>query len=85
MTWREMHSVVLAPTGLALAAALALASAVASGENSQPLRPAVLIGDDLLRIFQDGKDAAQQVDPPETTLGTAFEPQPSPPFPSDYR
>ena len=65
--------------------ALALASAVASGENSQPLRPAVLIGDDLLRIFQDGKDAAQQVDPPQTSLGTAFEPQPSPPFPSDYR
>jgi hypothetical protein len=85
MTWRETQSFVLTPTGLALAAALALASAVASAENSQPLRPAVLIGDDLLRIFQEGKDAAQQVDPPETSLGTAFEPQPSPPLPSDYR
>ena len=76
MTWRE--------AGLAVAAVLALASVVASGENP-PVRPAVLVGDDLLRIFQEGKDAAEQADPPEISLGTAFDPQPSPPIPSDYR
>ena len=77
MTWRE--------AGLAVAAVLALASVVASGEKPQPVRPAVLVGDDLLRIFQEAKDAAEQADPPEISLGTAFDPQPSPPIPSDYR
>ena len=85
MTWREIASGVLTPAGLAVAAALALASVVASGENSQVVRPTVLVGDDLLRIFQEGKDAAEQVDPPEVGLGTSFDPQPAPPVPSDYR
>ena len=85
MAWRETVSFVRIPAGLALAVALALASGVASGENSQALRPAVLVGDDLLRIFQEGKDAAEQVDPPEISLGTAFDPQQPPPPQSDYR
>jgi hypothetical protein len=49
------------------------------------VRPAVLVGDDLLRIFQEGKDAAEQADPPEISLGTAFDPQQPPPTPTDYR
>jgi hypothetical protein len=85
MTWREIWAFLLTPAGLALVAALALASVVASGEQSQGVRPAVLVGDDLLRIFQEGKDAAEQVDPPESSLGTAFDPQPPQPIPPDYR
>ncbi len=85
MTWREIWAFLLTPAGLALVAALALASVVASGEQSQGARPAVLVGDELLRIFQEGKDAAEQVDPPESSLGTAFDPQPPQPIPSDYR
>jgi hypothetical protein len=84
MTWREIMSFVVTPAALALAAALALDAVVASGEDSK-VRPAVLVGDDLLRIFQEGKDAAEQVDPPEISLGTAFDPQPPPPTPTDYR
>jgi len=84
MTWRAVGSLVLAPAGLALAVALALASAGSSGESPQPVRPTVLIGDDLLRIFQEGKDAAERTDPHEVSLGTAFDSQP-PPIPSDYR
>jgi hypothetical protein len=84
MTWREILSFVVTPAALALAAALALGSVVASGEDSK-VRPAVLVGDDLLRIFQEGKDAAEQADPPEISLGTAFDPQPPAPIPSDYR
>ena len=34
---------------------------------------------DLIRVFQEGKDAAEQADPPEVSLGPAFDPQP------DYR
>jgi hypothetical protein len=85
MTWREIWSFALTRAGLALAGALALASVVASGENSQAVRPTVLVGDDLLRIFQEGKDAAEQVDPPEISLGTAFDPQRPQPVQSDYR
>jgi hypothetical protein len=85
MTWREIWSFVVTPAGLALAGALALASVVASGENSQAVRPTVLVGDDLLRIFQEGKDAAEQVDPPEISLGTAFDPQQPQPVQPDYR
>jgi hypothetical protein len=84
MTWRKIWSFVLPPAGIALAGALALVSVVASGEHSQAVRP-ILVGDDLLRIFQEGKDAAEQVDPPEISLGTAFDPQPPPPVQSDYR
>ena len=42
------------------------------------LVPAVL-GDgtgELIRVFEEGKDAAEKVDPPEISLGPAFEPQP---------
>jgi hypothetical protein len=49
------------------------------------VRPAILVGDDLLRIFQEGKDAAEQADPPEISLGTAFDPQRPPAQLSDYR
>ncbi len=77
-------SFVVTPAALALVAALALGAVVATGEDST-VRPAVLVGDDLLRIFQEGKDAAEQADPPEISLGTAFDPQPPPPTPSDYR
>ena len=52
---------------------------VASGEIGPDLRPAVMVGDDLLRVFQEGKDAAEQADPPDISLGPAFDPQP------DYR
>jgi hypothetical protein len=84
MTWREIASFVVMPATLVLAAALALGSMVASGEDSK-VRQAVLVGDDLLRIFQEGKDAAEQADPPEISLGTAFDPQRPQPIPSDYR
>jgi hypothetical protein len=77
-------SFVVTPAALALVAALALGAVVASGEDSK-VRPAVLVGDDLLRIFQEGKDAAEQADPPEISLGTAFDPQQPPPTPTDYR
>jgi len=75
-------SFVVTPAALALAAALALGAVGASGEDSK-VRPAVLVGDDLLRIFQEGKDAAEQAAPPEISLGTAFDPQQ--PTPTDYR
>ena len=75
-------SFVVTPAALALVAALALGAVVASGEDSK-VRPAVLVGDDLLRIFQESKDAAEQADPPEISLGTAFDPQQ--PTPTDYR
>ena len=68
-----------APAGLALAAALALATVVASGQTGPDIQPAVMVGDDLIRVFQEGKDAAEQADPPEISLGPAFAPQP------DYR
>ena len=75
----------LASAGPMLAAVLAFASAGASGESSPPVRPTMLAGDDLLRVFQEGKDAAEQVDPHEESLGTAFDPQPQPPTQTDYR
>ena len=88
MTWRALLSFVVAPAALALVAALALASVVASGEDTKAtkaVRPAILTGDDLLRIFQEGKDAEEQVDPPEIGLGTGFDPQQPQPASSDYR
>jgi hypothetical protein len=85
MTWREVWSFMVTPAGLALAAALALAGVVASGENASNVRPAIMVGDDLLRIFQEGKDAAEQVDPPEISLGPAFDPQQPQAPQSDYR
>jgi len=79
MTRRGLCTFAGTPLALALAAALALATVVTSGENVPHVRPAALVGDDLLRVFQEGKDAAEQVDPPETSLGPAFDPQ------QDYR
>ena len=79
MTGRAAWSLVATPAGLALAAALALASVVTSGEMVPNVQPAVLVGDDLIRMFQEGKDAAEQADPPEISLGPAFDPQ------ADYR
>ena len=77
-------SFVVSPAALALAAALALGAVGASGEDSK-VRPAILVGDDLLRIFQEGKDAAEQADPPEISLGTAFDPQQPQATSTDYR
>ena len=85
MTSREIWSFAVTPAGIALAAAMALATVVTSGENPSAVRPAVLVGDDLLRIFQEGKDAAEQADPPEISLGTAFDAQQPPSQLSDYR
>jgi hypothetical protein len=85
VTAREIWSYVVVPAGIVLAAAVALATVVASGEKAPDVRQAVMVGDDLIRIFQEGKDAAEQADPPELSLGTAFDPQPPPPQPTDYR
>ena len=85
MTWRAIVSFVVGPAVLALAAALGLGAMIAHGGDAKAMRPAVLVGDDLLRIFQEGKDAEQQVDPPEISLGTAFDPQQPQPASSDYR
>jgi hypothetical protein len=85
MLERGVRSLVSRPAGLLLAAALALTAVVASGQTVPDLQPAVMIGDDLIRVFQEGKDAAEQADPPEISLGTAFDPQPPPPTPTDYR
>jgi hypothetical protein len=47
------------------------------------LLPAVLVdgagAGELIRVFEEGKDAAEKVDPPEISLGPAFEP------PAEYR
>jgi hypothetical protein len=85
VTAREIWSYVVVPAGIVLAAAVALATVVASGEKAPDVRQAVMVGDDLIRIFQEGKDAAEQADPPELSLGTAFDPQPTQPQPTDYR
>jgi hypothetical protein len=41
------------------------------------LVPTVLVdaAGELIRVFEEGKDAAEKVDPPEISLGPAFEPQ----------
>jgi len=85
MTWRAVGSLALVPAGLALVVALTLASAGVGGESSQPVRPTVLVGDDLLRIFQESKDAAEQADPHEQSLGTAFDSQLPQLIQTDYR
>ena len=45
---------------------------------SPVLVPAVLTdgAGELIRVFEEVKDAAEKVDPPEISLGPAFEPQP---------
>jgi hypothetical protein len=58
--------------GLGLALALAVAAVMAGAENRPTRQPAAGLAD-LLRVFQEGKDAAEQVDPPEVGLGPAFE------------
>jgi hypothetical protein len=78
MTRRNLWAFVGAPAGLALAAALGLASAVTSGENAATtVRPAVMAADELLRVFQESKDDAEQAAPPEISLSPAFDPQPA--------
>ena len=67
----------LAAVGLGL---VAVGSAAAQGvpAHAPPvLVPASLVDGvgELLRVFEEGKDAAEKVDPPEVSLGTAFEPQ----------
>jgi len=52
---------------------------VASGENGPDIRPVVMVGDDLLRVFREGKDAAEPGGSARDQLGPAFDPQP------DYR
>jgi hypothetical protein len=79
MIERGLWSFIPAPASLVLAAALALAAVAANGQTGPDLQPAVMVGDDLIRVFQEGKDAAEQADPPEISLGPAFDPQP------DYR
>jgi hypothetical protein len=79
MIERRAWSFVPAPASLGLAAALALVAVVANGQTGPDLQPAVMVGEDLIRVFQEGKDAAEQADPPEVSLGPAFDPQP------DYR
>ena len=80
MTRRGRLSFVGTPAGLALAALLVLASAVTSAENIPTIRPAAMVGDEMLRVFQEGKDAAEQEAPPEIGLGPAFDPQPAADF-----
>jgi hypothetical protein len=80
MPRRDLLPFVGTPAGLALAAFLALASAVTSAENIPTIRPAVMVADELLRVFQEGKDAAEQEAPPEISLGPAFDPQPAADF-----
>ena len=80
MTRRGRLSFVGTPAGLALAALLVLASAVTSAENIPTIRPAAMVGDEMLRVFQEGKDAAEQEAPPEISLGPAFDPQPAADF-----
>jgi hypothetical protein len=76
MIERGLGSFVPAPASLALAAVLALATVVANGQTGPDVQPAVMVGDELIRVFQEGKDAAEQADPPEISLGPAFDPQP---------
>lgn len=79
MIERGVRSLISGPASLVLAAALALGAVTASGQTGPDVQPAVMVGDDLIRVFQEGKDAAEQADPPEVSLGPAFDPQP------DYR
>jgi hypothetical protein len=80
MPRRDLLPFVGTSAELALAAFLVLASAVTSAEDIQTIRPAVMVADELLRIFQEGKDAAEQEAPPEISLGPAFDPQPAADF-----
>ena len=70
---------------ISLLAVLALGLTVAGSAAAQVLIPAppVLVpailvdgAGELIRVFEEGKDAAEKVDPPEISLGPAFEPQP---------
>ena len=79
MLERGVGSFIPTPASLALVAVLALAAVAANGQTGPDVQPAIMVGDDLIRVFQEGKDAAEQADPPEISLGPAFDPQP------DYR
>jgi hypothetical protein len=86
MTRRAISRPGLTRAAIALAAVLTSASPAASDDEAQQaVRPTVLAGDDLIRIFQEGKDVAENLDPPENSLGTAFDPLPPQPVPPDYR
>ena len=69
-----------------LIAALTLGLTVAGAAGQTVLMPAapalvptllvdVASAGELIRVFEEGKDAAEKVDPPEISLGPAFEPQ----------
>jgi len=59
MLERGVGSFIPAPASLALAAVLVLAAVVANGQTGPDVQPAVMVGDDLIRVFQEGKDAAR--------------------------
>jgi len=69
---RNVWSLLGGAAGLALAVALAVAAVMAGAENRSTRQPVVGLTD-LLRVFQEGKDAAEQVDPPEIGLGPGFD------------
>jgi hypothetical protein len=69
---RNVRALLGGVAGLAAAAALAMAAFMVGAENPPARQPAVGLAD-LLRVFQEGKDAAEQIDPPEVGLGPAFE------------
>jgi len=69
---------------LITALTLGLTVAGATGQtilmpSAPALVPTVLLdgagAGELIRVFEEGKDAAEKVDPPEISLGPAFEPQ----------
>ena len=63
MIERGIRSFNSGPAGLLLAVALALTAVVASGQTAPDLQPAVMVGDDLIRVFQEGKDVAEAETP----------------------
>jgi hypothetical protein len=69
---RNVRALLGGVAGLAAAAALAMAAFMVGAENPPARQPVVGLAD-LLRVFQEGKDAAEQIDPPEVGLGPAFE------------
>jgi hypothetical protein len=71
-TLPNVRSLLGGAAGLALAAALAVAAIMAGAEDRTTRQPVAGVAD-LLSVFQEGKDAAEQVDPPEIGLGPAFE------------
>lgn len=79
MVPKDVWSLAASAAGLAMAAALAVAAILSSADTPSTVHQPVIGISDLLRVFQEGKDAAEQADPPEISLGPSFEPQ------RDYR